>query len=362
MMRGNRGEWSEPYVLLKLLAEGKLDAADENLNKIAQESFPLVAVIRNEIESRRREYEIDGDIVVKDSRKVLFRLPQSEFLRQSEILLTHLRTKSKTKGAFPLPDVEEFLRSIDITELKSKSRKTADITVVVYDSRTKSKPKLEFSIKSLLGQNYTLLNASGATVFVYEIPGFQAKGLKPSIVNSIYQEPIFRNRIGFLRSQGLSLNFFGVKNKTFERNLRLIDSDLHRILAWLLKYYYSEAADSSVSALVSELARANPLKYDLAEGHPFYEYKVKNFLMEKALGLQPATVWKGVWEVTGGILFVRRDGEVVCFHIFNRNAFREFLYNHMKFETPAPSRTELGIVRIEDQKYVMNLTLQIRSK
>ena len=31
MLTGNKGEWSEIYVLFKLLAEGKLYAADEHL-------------------------------------------------------------------------------------------------------------------------------------------------------------------------------------------------------------------------------------------------------------------------------------------------------------------------------------------
>jgi HpaII restriction endonuclease. len=32
-LRGNKGEWSEIYTFLKLLADGKLYAADENLTR-----------------------------------------------------------------------------------------------------------------------------------------------------------------------------------------------------------------------------------------------------------------------------------------------------------------------------------------
>ena len=32
-MKGNKGEWSELYTFFKLLAEGKLFSADENLEK-----------------------------------------------------------------------------------------------------------------------------------------------------------------------------------------------------------------------------------------------------------------------------------------------------------------------------------------
>ena len=34
MLTGNKGEWSEIYVFLKLLADGKLYSADENLEII----------------------------------------------------------------------------------------------------------------------------------------------------------------------------------------------------------------------------------------------------------------------------------------------------------------------------------------
>ena len=33
MVRGNKGEWSEPYVAIRLLAEGKLYLADADGNK-----------------------------------------------------------------------------------------------------------------------------------------------------------------------------------------------------------------------------------------------------------------------------------------------------------------------------------------
>jgi len=33
MITGNKGEWSEAYVFLKLLGDGKLYAADQNLKK-----------------------------------------------------------------------------------------------------------------------------------------------------------------------------------------------------------------------------------------------------------------------------------------------------------------------------------------
>ena len=44
----NKGEWSELYVLLKLLGEKKLYAGDGELNRIGNLFYPILKVLRNE--------------------------------------------------------------------------------------------------------------------------------------------------------------------------------------------------------------------------------------------------------------------------------------------------------------------------
>ena len=53
-----------------------------------------------------------------------------------------------------------------------------------------------------------------------------------------------------------------------------------------------------------------------------------------ALGMMPASQWKGKYEATGGYIIVKEDGDILCYHIYNRNEFREYLYNNTKFDTP----------------------------
>ena len=48
MLTGNIGEWSEPYALLKLLADGKLFLGDENSEKIEEISYPILQISRHE--------------------------------------------------------------------------------------------------------------------------------------------------------------------------------------------------------------------------------------------------------------------------------------------------------------------------
>jgi hypothetical protein len=62
MLSGNRGEWSEIYVLLRLLADGKVYAADGELNKLENVYFPIIKIIREETKGEIKEYST-GDVI-----------------------------------------------------------------------------------------------------------------------------------------------------------------------------------------------------------------------------------------------------------------------------------------------------------
>ncbi len=63
-LRGNKGEWSELYVLLRLLAYKKLFAANEKVQRLEDVYFPVLKVFRNESESKRIEYNLMDEQIV----------------------------------------------------------------------------------------------------------------------------------------------------------------------------------------------------------------------------------------------------------------------------------------------------------
>ena len=68
----NKGEWSEPYVAIRVLGEGKLYLADENGNKNNFEWMDIIELIRHETATRIVKYkynEIPTDIVVNINNK-----------------------------------------------------------------------------------------------------------------------------------------------------------------------------------------------------------------------------------------------------------------------------------------------------
>jgi HpaII restriction endonuclease len=70
-MTGNRGEWSEIYTFLKLLADGKLNAADANLQAIPNVYYPIIKILRRETNSKR-EYLFSEQINVGDLAQSIY--------------------------------------------------------------------------------------------------------------------------------------------------------------------------------------------------------------------------------------------------------------------------------------------------
>ena len=54
---------------------------------------------------------------------------------------------------------------------------------------------------------------------------------------------------------------------------------------------------------------------------------MKVLLLDAALGMTPAKEWTGQYDANGGYLVVKRDGDIVCYHFYNRKDVEDYLYN-----------------------------------
>lgn len=358
MITANKGEWSELYVFLKLLADGKLFAADKDLNKIVGVFYPILSILRQDIIGNR-EYSRDSEVHVVDSSSgaLITTVPIREFVKASAMLLT--RIQKGVGSSFPVPGIEKFVAALDVKSLKARSADKRDITVVVHDMRTGLKPELGFSIKSNLGARSTLLNPGSTTNFIYEISEVPFSLYDVNAINSIRTASKVRDRINRIVHAGRQLQFVAVSSSTFELNLQIIDTLLPQIVAQMLVHYY-RGEGSAVSKLVEILTRSNPLNFDLSQGHPLYEYKVKAFLTDVALGMTPAKAWRGRYDATGGYIIVKSDGELVCYHIYNRNEFQDYLLHNTVLDTPSTSRYGFAQIYTDNGKQYFKLNLQIR--
>lgn len=356
MITGNKGEWSEVYTLLKVIADKQLFAGDSNLNKIENLIFPIIKVLRDE-SNGTFEFSYNNDLVIVKNNNEEVRISVNEFQKQALFLLTKL--KEKTKTTFSIPEIEEFINSFNSSSLKAKSTVKSDIRIVIHDQRTGTNPELGFSIKSQLGGASTLLNAGKTTNFIYKVNNLELLPKQITDINSIDTKSKIKDRIEELKKLKGKLEFTNTESSVFESNLILIDSALPKIISEMLLLFFT-SNDSKVSDLVAEISKTNPLSYNLENNHPFYSYKIKRFLTDIALGMMPSKVWTGELDATGGYLVVKEDGEILCYHIYNRNEFENYLFTNTKLETASSNRHDFGMVYEKNKQLYFKLNLQIR--
>ena len=356
VLTGNKGEWGEIYTLFKLLGDKQVYAGDGNLNKIEDLFYPIMKILRQE-ENANYEFKVNpGDIVISGNGKPELRLPVQEFKQQAELLFQKIKS---TSGTFSSPETEAFMNSVYCSRIKAKSVDKTDIKIVIHDLRTGVCPTLGFSIKSKMGSYSTLINSSGATNFTYNIEGVELTKARIEEINTISTKRKIRDRISKIKNLGGKLTFAGVDSPIFNNNLVLIDSNMPEIVSELLLLYFS-GEGFRLNYLSGVLQGRNPIGYNTVHNHKFYEYKIKRLLSDAALGMKPATMWTGIFEANGGYLVVKEDGDVLCYHIYNRNEFEDYLLNTSFIDTPSSSKHGFGTVEIIAGRPVFKLNLQIR--
>lgn len=356
MIRGNKGEWSEIYTLLKIMSDKKLFAGDSDLKKIDSLIFPIIKILREE-SNRASEYSYESDLVIIKGGDEEFRVPIVEFKEKAVLLLSEL--KKTTSASFSIPEIEKFINSFGCNSLKAKSSVKSDIRIVIHDQRTGTTPELGFSIKSQLGGASTLLNAGRTTNFIYEIENTVLTETQIREINSIDTRSKIKDRIRKITEHSGVFSFRQTESSIFGNNLTLIDSALPQILSEIVYLFYTSTYSKSID-LVDEISKINPLRFNLNSDHPFYSYKIKRFLTDIALGMMPSIVWTGEIDATGGYLIVKDDGEILCYHIYNRNEFEDYLLNNTKLETASSTKHDFGTVYNEGSKQFFKLNLQIR--
>jgi len=355
---GNKGEWSEIYVFFKLLADGVLHAANSELQKIDEIYYPIIKIIRKEISGNWEYYKNSVIRVVNgETGETKVELPIEAFEKNATRLLEEIRGSSAR--AFAVPSIEEFMHSIEVRSIKESPQEKRDITIMVHDLRTGIDPTLGFSIKSQLGSPSTLLNASRSTNFIYKIENIFINQKFMEEINSIDTRSKIRDRLNRIEDIGGILKFIGTENETFELNLKLIDSRLAEIMSEVLLDFF-KGVGSKIDDLIKKLKERNPCDFNLEHSHPFYEYKIKSLLSDIALGMVPTVVWDGLIDATGGIIIVREDGEVLCYHIYNKNEFQDYLIRNTKLETSSSTRHNYGMIYEKNSEYFFKLNLQIR--
>jgi hypothetical protein len=358
VLKGNKGEWSELYVLVSLLAEGKLYQSDFELNKDHDNVYDIIKAYKSETDYNL-EFERNENIVLSkiDEKKIeqICSLSISDLENISKLLYDGIKT-GKGKS-FAIINVDDFIQTTQIQKLKADAKVKADIRLKIYDHRLAKETDLGFSIKSLLGGNSTLFNTGMGNNFIYSVENklnesildFNKRTYKPSggLSKLTY-------RLQELDKIGATLNFKHIQSSQLWKNLKMVDGDLPYILAYALYYRWMDR-EPNFSKISEILEKKDPLNFynNQPSEQRLYEYKLKRFLTEAAMGMTSETPWLGEYDSFGGVIIAKNDGDIVCFHIYDFNLFRNYLIENTKFEQPSTGEdnTIPGTPRQTGKKY-----------
>ena len=374
---GNKGEWSEPYVVFRLLADGKLCQADSNLLPSPNEFSHVLEVIRGDTTATVE----NGGVVVfshvdKFGQNHTVQTHRENLLKQANRLFKSICSVKDSKGAFELPGEVLDLRFYGFKRLTNPAPKNIKITKrdlrLKLDGARTGLATLGFSVKSELGAPPTLLNASEPTNIVYRVKGLtkeQANG-----INSISGSRKIMDRCRAIKQFASSIDYETYNSEIFKDNLEVVDSSLPEMLADLVKVHYFKqillprpAKGGGTFREADKLSTAVDLlskteTYVSKKRKNFCEIKIKRFLRSCALGLMPSEVWNGIDDASGGYIIVLPDGRLVALYVYNTNLFEQYLYDSTIFERASTTRHNYMKLYPDNESddYFLKLNLQIR--
>lgn len=346
MWEFNYGEWTEAYVFLSLLGEGKIYGANELFQKDPNVYLNILEILRHEKDLTlkfERMIEVEKVNVYKDD-DFWKTLSYTELKQQSHFLYTAIKNITSSERKFPVPESEEYLSSIGFSQPKvpklpqnvaEEFGKKTDIIITLEDSIDHARSTVGFSIKSHLGSKSSLFNSAPASNLIYEI-----SGCTDEIMNKINGE-LIDSEIDIFKyirdNNDLSLIFRGTSDQ-FATNLDLVDPRMpimfSTIMLTQLRYQNEVKAKSrktcDVVNVLEQIDPVNAIRPDL-----LYKAKIKEFLYDSFAGLTATELWDGRKRLSGGYIDVNKDGEMLYFRAVSDDIFTSYLYDHTHFDRPS---------------------------
>lgn len=367
----NKGEWSEPYVAIRVLGEGKLYLADENGNKNNFEWMDIMELIRHETATRIVKYkyneiELIVDIYVNDNQ--IISIPANEFLKIADSLAQEITTG--TGSSFDVSEnITDFFRKIELTHIKAKSIDKSDLFLTVRDPRASViREHIGFSIKSAFGKDPTLFNTAKASATVYRVIGMTDELMED--INNIFDvkgHAAVSERCDALINNNCELIFEGFPIAAragvaaFKENLDLIDPRLICVIDYMLRnHFVTHNRETDLNIIINDIINENPC--GILRPEIKYPYMIKSFLYAAYCGMTASTLWDGTSQINGGFIKVNSNGEVVAHYALESDAFKSYLFNncYLEFPSTGEGHGNYGKVYKENGNYYFRFNFQIR--
>lgn len=351
----NKGEWTELYTFVKLLLEQKLLLSDKDLNSTGD----LFLIKKVTTQNLNLDFELINQELVSSidkNSKVKKDINISSIINNASLKNIVNKIKNGT-GTFEIPDFEIIQNKLGFTVVKGgTSSQKADISLDIEHS-TFVKENEGFGIKSYLGGKPTLLNASGNTNFIFEIKNLNTNLI--TRINNISTKTKLKDRIEIIISNDGEFSFLKAEKETMNYNLKMIDSNMPDIIGYILLAFYKNRI-SKLTDIVDYICDETDIlvKLSINDKEMLIE-KVKRLLVAILLGLFAGKKWDGKYESNGTIV-VKSTGDLVTFHIIDIENMKNYLYEHIKLDTPSTSRHKYGLIIQNNNRIEFKLNLQLR--
>lgn len=350
----NKGEWTELYTFLKLIHDKEISLSDKTLSP--HETLGKLSVDKvSTLNIQESCFLCEDDLVVVKNleQNTEKRLNVSDFINPN--VLSHLAEKIKSgSNAFNIREFEMIQDRLGISIVRGGT--SGQKTDIVLDIRhpSFSKQNEGFGIKSYLGSNPTLLNASGQTNFIYEVENLTRDALDE--VNSINTRTKLIDRITKIHELGGSLKFVSIERKTLQYNLSVVDSCMPELVSEMLLEYYVNNESLAKRNLRNIFRNGHTFGTDL----PSLETKIKRLFLSILLGFFSGTKWDGSY-LANGTVVVKENGDQLAFHIIDKQSLEDYLYEKVRFDKASTQRHRYGMLIAEnDGKIYFKLNLQLR--
>lgn len=337
----NKGEWTEAYVFLKILGDGRIYGADQQLHKDPMTYMDIVNIIRDEPDrylrfERLMRNEVEA-IEAYDS-DVCFKIITARELRYKASRLYRDIMALSAKGAGAIPTAEAYLKDLHLAGPKARISREAcekygaktDIIITAQSNIDNATTTTGFSIKSHLGSSATLFNSSQTSGFLYRINGCTDEGMH--IINSISSS--FVKSLKYIRDN-YSMSYIGCRNEMFSDNLSLVDSKMDEIMQCAILAslgYYDNNTPKKIQDVCHSIIDINPLRHRRPE--IFYPFKFKEFLFDSFAGMTATNSWNGRKLLTGGYIDVSPEGELLYYRAMSDDVFESYLFKHTYIDMP----------------------------
>lgn len=338
-IKGNKGEWSEMYVFLKMLGS-------ENI-KIDNKEYKEFSIIRY-FEGEVYEYK-KGNLFVElfeNGKYSGLTIPKTEFELLSKILKKDI-INNKGRSFSVSKHIVTFLEKIKVKSIKASFCHKEDM-IIAIDGK-----KMGFSIKSFLGKPPCLFSGSANTNIVYKIRSDNNAYDESFLdkVNNIYTSSggvALKSRINTLLSK-YTLEPITFECDAMHNNLNHISNKIEKVLMNVVLSYYT-LKDRKSTTNIKRIIDTFPNSVECTS-------ELVNFAKECDKSLQPTVNWSKNSFIKGTI-YVKRDGSI---HIsmYESDDYNKIL-EKVRIDRGSANRYDYGKIVFYNNVPYFKINMQIR--